>query len=987
MGLKTDLRLIDYDPDFKVFHELMQKKIRKVLLVLSPYDAFILEEGGSLTSKIVSEYRGLNLSHPPRMIRVTTGKEALKQLADIQFDLVITLPSVDDMDCLTLGREIKKIDPGLPVILLSRNLKGICSDISTLNNNGIDKLFIWSMDPDFLMSLVKNVEDHLNVAHDTKVAMVKVIILVEDSPHYRSSFLPDLYNEVVSQTQAILDESLNQEHRLVKMRARPKILVAENYEEAFELFQRFKPYIIAVISDARFPKNGRLTDNAGILLLKRIRREVPDMPLLLLSSEPSNKEDAKAVPAVFADKNSPGLEDGIHDFFLNYLGFGDFVFRLPDGKEIDRAGNLHVLEEKIKTIPDESLTYHARGNHFSNWVMSRSEIALASMLNKKTLENLTDTSELRQDIVGKIHAIRKLRQSGIVAPFSTDSFDPDIMDFVLIGNGSMGGKSLGLAFMASCFRKNPDLFQSFPDVQIRIPQTCVITTDGFDSFISHNKFHHANWETDDHDIARRFLAADMPPWLEKQLAAYLKKIDKPLSIRSSSLLEDAQYKPYAGLFETFMIPNNHADFKVRLAHLLAAVKLVFSSTFFAGPRAYSKATKTTKQDRDCMAVIIQHLVGKVYGDYYYPAISGVAQSHNYYPYGKMKPEEGTALIALGFGKTVVDGERCLRFSPQYPKIMPQLSTVEDTLTYTQRYFYALHMHAYPETLSFTTNSNLTRRELADAETEFPVQRLCSTYIANEQRIRDSFQAGAKVLTFASVLKYSSFPLPGILKELLEIGRKGMGCPVEIEFTVDLHEHHSPGEFYFLQIRPMVAGGEQPRINITQDDIKQAFCYSTQGLGHGCFNNLQDIIYVKPHDFDPAKTMQVAEDIKKINAELTQEDKPYLLIGPGRWGSADRLLGIPVRWQDISSVGAIIELQNEQLKVDPSQGSHFFHNITSMGIPYLTVIEGRDNFDWKKLAGLPVRKETRFLRHIRLKKALILKVDSAQTGESMVSTEQ
>ncbi len=974
--VKTDLGLQGFDADFKVFHELMTKRIRKVLLVLSPYDAFILEEGGSLTSKIVSEYRSLNLSHPPRLIRVSSGKEALLRLKEIEFDLVITLPQFDDMDYFTLGTEIKKINPDLPVILLTHSLKGVCTDICELNQYGIDKLFIWSVDPEFLMSLVKNMEDHLNVEQDTRIAMVRVIILVEDSPHYRSSFLPLLYKEVVRQTQSVLHESLNPEHRMLKMRARPKILVAENYEEAFELYNRFKPYVFGVISDVRFPRKGEMVDDAGIDLLLKMREDASDLPLLLLSSESANKPRAENIPAIFVDKNSVGLNDAIHDFFLTHLGFGDFIFHLPDGTEIDRAGNLQEFEGKLRQLPVPSLEFHAKRNHFSHWVMARSEVALASMLQKNRLAHTHNSDELRQDIVAKVHALRKWRQRGVVAPFSAQGFDPDVMDFVTIGRGSLGGKALGLAFMANQFRNNPELFKKFADIEIRIPQTCVITADGFDSFVEHNRLHYLSNQGDDDMIAARFLEAEMPKWLEKELAAYLAKITVPLTIRSSSLLEDAQFKPFAGLFETYMLPNNHADFSVRLLHLITAVKLVFASTYFVCPRAFCGIVQHS--GLDSMAVIIQELVGSQYGDYFYPAISGVAQSYNFYPISYMKREEGIAHIALGMGKTVVEGERSLRFSPRYPKMLPQFSTVDEILENGQRFFYALRVKNYPDNLTFK-NSNLERRELVDADHELPVKMLSSTYFPEEHRIRDSFGKGPKVLTFAPILKHNIFPLPKLLSELLDIGRKGTGGALEIEFSVDLHPEPQKSSFSFLQIRPMVAGSERFEVQIMEDDIARAFCFSTQALGHGSSREIADIIYVKPDTFRSDATVKIAAEISRLNAKLLKEQRPYLLIGPGRWGSADPWLGIPVQWHDISGVGAMIELRHEELKVEPSQGTHFFQNITSLGIHYATVNEGSEHFiDWQWIASQNQVTETEYLRHVRLKRPFQLKVDGRES---------
>ncbi len=969
----------DYDASFKVFHELMSHRIREILLVLNPYDAFIMEEDASLSSRIINEYRGLNLSHPPRLTRVSTVQEALSIAKIRKFDLVLTPPQVDDMDCCSVGRELKKIDPKLPVVLLVPQYSSYQQLQENINPSEIDRFFVWSADPDLLMAIIKNLEDHLNVNSDTEIAMVRVLLLVEDSPLYKSYFLPRIYKEVVQQTQAVLDESLNEEHRLLKMRARPKILVAENYEEAMQLYHKYLPYVFGVISDTRFPKNGVMNDSAGLHLLSHIRKEIPDLPMLLLSSDESNHEKAEQIPAVFLNKNELDLTESLHDFFLRYLGFGDFVFRMPDGAEITRANNLHEFEISLEKIPDMSLLYHAEHNHFSNWVIARSEIGLASRLHKCQLLNTKDPEKMRKTIAKQVHNLRKWRQQGVVSRFKRDDFDAETNDFVKIGQGSMGGKALGLAFMASQLSKSEELHEKYPDITISIPQTLVITTDGFDSFVEHNNLQDPEDEISDKEIAGIFLRAEMPEWIVMELSAYLKQVDSPLSVRSSSLLEDALYKPYAGLFQTCMIPNNHAEFPIRLYQLIRAVKLIFASAYFAGPRAFSSSVGQTSH-RNSMAVIIQRLAGRQYGDYYYTAISGVAQSYNYYPIDSMKPEEGIAHIALGFGKTVVEGEKSLAFSPRHPANLPHFSTVDDILENAQRSFYALKTSGYPDDLNLLESSNLIRRYVEDAETEPPISTMCSTYLPEEHSIRDSYASGVKILTFASILKYKSFPLADILSDLLDIGHRGMGCPIEIEFCVEPGKNK--GEFHFLQIRPMAAGSERYEVLISQDEIDRAFCYSTQALGHGKSENISDIIYVKPDTFDPAKTAAIARDIGHMNATLNKHKRPYLLIGPGRWGSADHWLGIPVQWQDISCVKAIIELRTKKLSADASQGTHFFQNITSRGIHYITVTEDvettTDILNWQWLNNLPVVAETDFIRHVRLKKPFTLKVNGTES---------
>ena len=962
---------------FKVFHELMSVKIKDILLVSSPYDAFIMEEDGSLASRIINEYRGLNLSHPPRVMRTSSAYEALSILRKKEFDMVITMPRLDEMDAFSLGLEIKKCKPDLPVILLTHSPRGVYPLPEGKDCSGIDDVFIWSGNSDLLLALVKNAEDRLNVEPDTRKAMTRVLILVEDSPVYYSSFLPLIYKEIVRQTQEVLGEGLNEDHRLLKMRARPKILLAEDYEGAMELYRKFHPFLFGIISDTRFPRCGKMDDDAGFVLLSQIRHEIPDLPLLLLSSDPENREKADRIPATFVDKNTPNLLGKIHDFFLTHLGFGDFIFRMPDGTETGRAHNLRTLEEKVAEIPDESLYYHAERNHFSNWIMGRSEIILASELRQVRAEEFDNADALRHHLISNIHALRKWRQKGVVTQFRRGHFDADVMDFLKIGGGSLGGKARSLAFMSALLQQNPGIYETYPDIRIRIPKTLVISTDGFESFITQNRLQHiAKEEFTDDEVAYIFLKAEMPLWLVKELEAFLVQVSYPLSVRSSSLLEDAQFQPYAGLYETYMIPNNQSRLSIRLQYLIAAIKLVYASTYYEGPKAFSKNI-SNQPHAEAMAVILQQLAGAHYGNWFYPAISGVAQSHNYYPVSYMKAEEGIVHMALGLGKTVVEGEKTLRFSPRYPNIMPQFSTVDDILDNAQRYFYALRIKDYPSDMNFLRYSNLVRRPLEDAEDEFPVKMLASTYIPDEHRIRDSgYLPGPKVLTFAQVLKYSMFPLPELLSDLLELGRKGMGCPVEAEFSVNLGtESRRENEFFFLQMRPMAAEEERFEVEICQQEVEDAFCCSMQALGNGKNEKIADIVYVRPDAFRPEMTRQIPEEIGGINVGLVREKRPYLLVGPGRWGSSDRWLGIPVQWQHISGVGAIIEIRDKKLNADPSQGSHFFQNITSLGIHYITIDEESDGyFDWKWIESLPMFQETPFLRHVRLKNPMILKID-------------
>jgi hypothetical protein len=708
-----------------------------------------------------------------------------------------------------------------------------------------------------------------------------------------------------------------------------------------------------------------LDDTAGFKLLSMIREDNPDLPLLNFSSEESNRQRAQKIPAVFFNKNSPALHSEIRSFFMQYLGFGEFVFRLPNDREIGRASNLREMENILPGIPDESVFYHASRNHFSSWLMARSEIMLASKLKPVKISDFESIGEAKQYLVSIIHERRMGRQKGIITEFDSQGFDPDA-DFTKIGKGSLGGKARGLAFMSTRLKQSPKFLNQFQDVAISVPKTLVVSTEGFDSFIGDNNLEEvATGDFSDEKIIRLFTAAQVPEWLKRNLEQYLSHACYPLAVRSSSLLEDAQFQPFAGIYKTYMVPNDHPDLSERFKQLLLAIKLVYASTYCESARAYVKSTFHRTEDEK-MGVVIQHLTGKVYGDYFYPAISGVAQSYNYYPISYMKPEDGLAHVALGLGKIVVEGGVALR---------------DDILENSQRFFYALKMKGFPDDLAANEDATLEKLDIDEARNDAPVSHLCSTYSAQDHRIRDGVQAsGHPVCTFANILKYRSLPLAEILSELLVIGRQGMGCPVEVEFAVNMpFDADQKPSFELLQIRPMTVNQFNLEVEIADEDISKAFCYSTMALGNGQFEEIEDIIFVNPDTFDAAHTIEIATEIGNVNKEMVVRKRKYLLIGPGRWGSADRWLGIPVRWTDISGVGAIVETTIEGLKADPSQGSHFFHNITSLGISYLNTSEaGEDFIDWKWLRSLPAKNETRHLKHVILKKPLTIKIDGKKS---------
>jgi hypothetical protein len=978
----------EFDTHFKVFHELMSNKVLEILLVASSYDAYILEEDGSLASKIINEYRGLNLSRPPRLTRVDRARRALRMLQESHFDLVITMPHLDDMDSFELGLAVKALKPDLPVILLAHSVQGLHPLPANKDVSGIDQIFIWSGDADLLLAIVKSVEDRLNVENDTQRAQVRVIILVEDSPIYRSYFLPLMYKEVVKQTQAVLEESLNEEHRLLKMRARPKILVAETYEAALTLYERYKPFLFGIFSDTRFPLKGRVCAEAGIRLLRRVKDEIPDLPLLLLSSEPHNRKKAEQIPSSFLDKNSPQLFDELQEFFLKQLGFGDFVFRLPDGTEVGRAGNLQQLEEILPTIPDEPLCYHALRNRFSNWIMARSEIVLASRLRQVQVSDFPSIESMRQHLIASIHGLRKWRQKGVVVQFNPNSFDPRIADFVKIGRGSLGGKARGLAFVANLLRQSPAVFDKYKEIEICIPQTLVITTSGFDAFLSANNLHELERrKLDDDRIAAAFLNGRMPPEILDDLDAFLKEVRHPLAVRSSSLLEDAHHQPLAGLYKSFMLANNHPDESVRLQQVVTAIKMVYASTWFALPQRYSLSSAFSHR-REQMAVMIQQIVGKAYSNNFYPVLSGIARSQNYYPIDPIRPDDGMAQIALGFASMADQHRAGLRFCPKYPQILPDFSKIEDILANAQQHFFSLRLDqdGINPAGSGYEQTTLYRRNVSDALQEPPVQTLVSTYIPQDHRIRDSaVLPGPKVLTFASVLKYNLIPLAAVLDDLLKVGRQGMGYHIEFEFAVNLaDEAKYPAQLYLLQMRPLSVEGDPFEFEVSEQDRQQAICYSTDSMGHGKYENMADIIYVRPDTFDAARTLAMAEQIGRWNAQMRDQRRPYLLIGPGRWGSFDRWLGIPVKWEDINGAGAIIELRDARLKADPSKGSHFFQHITSHGLAYLTISEnGADTIRWERIQALPLVQETDFLRHVRLPEPLVIKCDGRSSQGVML----
>ena len=974
-----------FDLSFKVFHELMARKVSQILLVSSPYEAYIMEEEGRLAQRIIQEYRGLNLSRPPHLTWVSSAHEALAQLEGKAFDLVITMPRLGDMPAHQLGRRIKEIHSAIPVFLLTPNPNWMALDPLCFDKHCIDQVFIWSGNADLLLAIIKSVEDSFNVAYDTKRARVRVIIMVEDSPLYVSSLLPLLYKEIVTQTQAVMEESLNEEHRFFRMRARPKILMADTYEDALTLYRQFRPYLLGVISDVRFPREGRIDPDAGYRLLKTIKAESPDIPLLNFSSEESNRERALQIPAVFLDKNTPVLHEEIRLFFQEHLGFGDFVFRLPDGREVGRAANLRQLEAVLPDIPEEAIRYHGLRNHFSGWLMARSEILMAYRLRPVKVTDFESTSLLKEYLVACLMERRRGRQRGVVTDFDPDHFDPDA-DFGKIGNGSMGGKARGLAFMASRLKAMTDRTEGPTGVQVSVPQTFVISTEAFDAFINDNDLRDiASCEKSDDHIARVFHEGHLPAFLQKAIDLLLAHADYPLAVRSSSLLEDAQHQPFTGLDSTYLLPNCHPDTNVRRRQFEWAIKQVYASTFYEKVRRYARSTGY-RVEQEKMAVLVQRLTGQETGGFFCPDISGQAFSFNFYPVAPMKAEDGIALVAAGLGAPEDDKEQALRFCPRHPQKLPQFSTVDDILQNAQRHFMALDLQAGRRRVDARIMDGLRKLDIDDWPEHPLIKALSSTFVPEENRIRDSAptRGGYPVMTFAPILKHNTYPLPAIIIDLLESGRQGMGGPVEIEFAVQLPRlKDEEAVFHLLQIRPMPQFEQQAGETLAEGDKAGALCFSKLALGNGRYRNVTDIVLVDPEKFDPARTVDIAGEIGSLNHELGKAGRRYLLIGPGRWGSADHWLGIPVTWNDISQVAAIVETGHPRILADPSQGSHFFQNLTSLGIVYLTLqkpAHGHLRWDWFNRQ--PDLARTTFLRHIRLAAPLNIQVDG-RTSEAVV----
>lgn len=964
----------EYKSKFSGFHDLMKFRVREILLVSCLYDAFVLEEDGRLAERIFSEYVDLNLHFIPRITKVSSAEEALQSLQQKNFDLIITMSRIADMNPMEFGRKIKDIDPEKTVVLLTyEHLDPILLN-KIREAKSLDKIFFWSGESKLMLSIIKYVEDLKNAPDDCAQG-VQVILLVEDSPKYYSLFLPNIYTEIMQQTRNLVADGVNPLHRLLRMRARPKVLLAETFEEAQTILHTYQHNLLGIITDLKFPRGNKLDEAAGWQLAQIAKKAIPDLPILIQSAEWSQQRERYHHLATFLDKNSPNLLMELRSFIVQYFGFGNFIFRYPDGRAICQARDLTEFFQRIQEIPAESLEFHARRNHFSIWLRARTEFELADEIRPKKVSDFRNIEDLRQYIYQSIQNLLLGRQQGIIKDFANSLFYAD-STFVRLGSGSLGGKGRGIAFINALLAES-QLSTKFKNVEIKTPQTFVIGTEVFEEFMEINQLQEFAIQcSDPATINRKFLQAPFPQNIIQQFRSLLEKLPFPLAIRSSSLLEDSQLLPFAGMYKTFMLANNHPDFERRLKDIIDAIRLIYASVYYQGPKEYVKNTDYLIEEEK-MAVIIQQCTGIRHGSRFYPTLSGVAQSYNYYPIEPMHTEEGIVHLALGLGKIIMDGERVLRFSPKHPAMNPPFASALEYFENSQTSFYALQLSPSEQELSGDENVNLCKHDLLQAEKDGVLHFVGSTFSLEDQIIRDTLSIeGPRLVTFANILKYNIFPLVDILNELLSMGQRAFGTPVEIEFSVNLFQNQRKPEFYILQIRPMVAGAEDFMVAIDPAEKSRSLCYSNHAIGNGIYENIHDIIYVNPDRFDLAQSNHIALEVEELNKQFVQNNSFYVLIGFGRWGTSDPWLGIPVNWYQVSHAKIIMELQSNDLKIEPSLGSHFFHNLISLRLGYL-FIKGHPHSDWinwKYLQTLKPVQCTYHLKHVHFNRPLHIKID-------------
>jgi CheY-like chemotaxis protein len=976
--LKDELKSIfkKHKTDNEIYHDLAQYHVSEILLVTSLYDAFILEEEEKLNEKVFGEYYNLEMTTAPRITNASDEDEAVALLNQKYFDYAIITLRTQQMSPFDLARKLKSIKPELPIFLLLYDNNDLALIDNVRDKLGIfEKVFVWNRDSKIFLAITKYFEDKKNALNDTQVGLVRVILLVENSVRYYSRYLPVLYQEIIKQTQRLITrDNLDVLKKTLRMRARPKVLMAVNYEEAIDIYEKYKSNLLCVISDVKFPREGTIDEEAGIKLLARVKQEDNDTPFLLQSSESSFAKMAEKHKAAFINKNSETLSEDLTDFILNNLGFGDFIFRDEKGEEISRADSIEEFKSLLKIVPSGSVLYHGSRNHFSAWLMARGEIQIAEHLEKLKVTDFPNADAIRDHIIEMTKNVETTVSRGGVVDYNKKFLDESNL-ILRLANGSFGGKGRGIAFINTLLQSK-QLFSQIDDVQIKIPNTAVIGVEEFDIFLAKNLISKAYTEYTFEELKKIFLRAELSPELMRKLKSYIANVKVPLAVRSSGMFEDSISESFSGIYQTYLIPNNHPSDEERLKNLTDAIKLVYASVYSKQARLYFEAINY-KVDDEKMAVVIQEIVGDNFGKIFFPHISGVAQSYNFYPIARFKPEDGICIAAVGLGKYVIDGEKTFRFCPKYPKV--DIADQETQLKDTQSFFYAIDMEKSLSNLIEGEDITLKSISIADMVQLEVIDELASVWDAQDNKMKVGLNIeGPRIVNFARLLKYNSFPIAKILVRLLEIVESSMGLPVEIEFSVDLNGSNKG--FYILQLKPLIRSTEYFSIDegkINKDDL---MLYTKRGMGNGKIDYITDIIYADPAKFTSTETMQMSNELEKLNEKMKANNKNYVLIGPGRWGTRDRWLGIPVQWPQISNAKIIVETDLADFKVDASLGSHFFHNITSMNIGYLTVHQsnGGDFIDWQWLKKFKPAETTQHFIHLQLEHPVTILMDGRKS---------
>ncbi|MGD1214239.1 MAG: PEP/pyruvate-binding domain-containing protein [Terriglobales bacterium] len=976
--------ILDAEERFEGFENLMPFKVQNILLVSSLYDSFILREDGRLNELLIDESLELNLRQIPGITHVSSCAEALELASSQpQFNLIVTNLAVGDMNAAQLAREVKRAGLDVPVVVLAYDYREIKNFVARNPVTEIERVFLWQGNVRILIAIVKYIEDKRNVLHDTRAIGVPVLLVVEDNIRYYSSFLPVIYTELIKQSRRVIQEGFNVAHKLVRMQARPRILLSSNFEDAARLVQEYRNYLFGLVSDVEFPWEGKLSPEAGFELARMVKSLVPDVPVVLQTSRTEFRPRAQAAGYSFLRKRSPTLLKDLRRILTEQFGFGDFVFRLPDSSEVGRAKDLNELEEQLETVPAESIVFHAQSNHFSHWLMARTEFALAAKLRPRKVSDFAGPEHLRRDLIESIHQYRREQSEVLIGDFRADTFKPSESNFLRIGSGSLGGKARGLAFVRHLLRKSR-MTRRFPGVRISVPPAVVLATDVFDQFVAENNLlDFALQCEDDAEVQRKFLAAPLSTSLNGDLQSFLAGVNHPLAVRSSSLLEDSQYQPFTGVYETFMLGNQQANPEERLTALSEAIRRVYASTFSRHAKSYVRATPY-RLEEEKMAVILQQVVGTPHGQRFYPDFSGVVRSHNFYPVSPMTFEDGIAAVALGLGRAVVDGGKCLNFCPRYPRNLVQFSSVEDILANSQTEFWALELHGAAD--GRPGHWHERRFSLDAAESDGTLRAVASTYSKDNHAVYDGVsRTGARIVTFAPMLKHGTFPLAEILDVLVRAGEDALGNPVEIEFAVRLPQHAGHvSEFGFLQIRPLTLARDSEDLALDDVQPEHLICRSSKVLGNGLIENLHDVVVVDSQRFERSRSQEVAKAVAQFNRLLNEENRPYLLIGFGRWGSTEPWLGIPVEWDEISGARVIVEAGFRDFRVTPSQGSHFFQNLTAFQIGYFTVNPdaGEGSVDWQWLTEQPAVEERGCVRHLQFAEPIRVVMNS-RTSQGVI----